>query len=113
MPAITIRVGASVDRNLATALHPLMESAKRARAQVDSEMKGVGRSIASETKKGSKAADEAFAKLVAEVSGKGGKMMSPSACIRSNATRHVISLSSPLGLAQFHKWQSWRDSAVR
>lgn len=77
MPAITIRVGASVDRNLATALRPLMESAKRARAQVDSEMKGVGRSIASETKKGSKAADEAFAKLVAEVTGKGGKMMLP------------------------------------
>ncbi len=43
----------------------------------------------------------------------GGNVINPSACMRSNATRQVMSLSSPLGLFQPHNSQSWRDIGAR
>ena len=43
----------------------------------------------------------------------GGKVIKPSACMRSSATRHVMSLISPLGLTQVNNLHSLRDSPAR
>lgn len=43
----------------------------------------------------------------------GGNTIKPSAAMRNNATRHVMSLSSPLGLCHCHNSHSKRDSAAR
>ncbi len=70
MAQLNLRVGASVDRNMAVAFQPLIEGAKRAKAAIEAEGQKAGRAIGVSTKKGTKDAEAAFAKLAAEVSGK-------------------------------------------
>src|SRR5487761_1914949 len=43
----------------------------------------------------------------------GGNLISPSACMRSSATRQVMSLRAPFGRTQPNIVQIWRDSGVR
>lgn len=51
MPAIRIRVGASLDANVQVVFRPLIEGAKKARQQVASEMRGLSGAVATEANK--------------------------------------------------------------
>ncbi len=67
MAQLSIKVGASVDRSLQVAFHPLIEGAKRAKAAIESESKKAGRAISTETTKGTKDAEARFRELEAEI----------------------------------------------
>ncbi len=67
MAELNLRVGASVDRNLQVAFQPLVEGAKRAAAAIEAQGKKGGRAISTETRKGTKDAEERFKELEHEI----------------------------------------------
>jgi len=69
MAKLEIRVGASIDRNMAVAFRPLVEASKKAKTAIEAESKKAAASVAKETKKGVDAAEEKFRELEREVMG--------------------------------------------
>lgn len=63
MSELLIKVGASVDRNLAVAYRPLVDAANRAAAQIAAAGAKGGQAVSSSTKRGTDTAEKEYAKL--------------------------------------------------
>lgn len=72
---IRIPVTAAADASWDRVFGSIEKSAKRARKAIDSESAGAATDLAKNVKSGADKAEAAYAKMVAELEGKGGKMM--------------------------------------
>ncbi len=76
MAKLRITVGAALDRDATTAFAPIVESAKRARKQIEAELNAASKASTASIRKGVKDAEGAFKELADFVQGRSKTMMS-------------------------------------